>query len=123
VLQYALLLSISAADLRYRRIPKHLNLLWVIVNSVLKPESVLLVAFVYLFYLSLKLIFKSGIGYGDVRFAPITAFLSVSPTQCLFTHLLSWTIAGIWVLITPRSRRSSLPFAPFLAAAVILQAR
>jgi prepilin signal peptidase PulO-like enzyme (type II secretory pathway) len=119
------LLLISAADLRYRVIPKGLNLTLVAITTVYlmfagKTASLSASLFASLIYALLYRLSRGGLGYGDVRLAPAAIdFQAVTPAGSLSIHLLGWTFAGVFLLIK-RNSSPSLPFAPFLLPATLI---
>ena len=116
---------ISATDLKFRVIPKGLNLALVATTAtyfMIAGKATLLVASLIAFqiYALLYRLTNGGIGYGDVRLAPaVIDFYASAPTGPLTIHLLAWVFAGFVLLIKEHSS-SSLPFAPFLLSATII---
>jgi Flp pilus assembly protein protease CpaA len=116
---------ISATDLKFRIIPKGLNLALVATTSIylmIAGKATLLVASLIAFqiYALLYRLTKGGVGYGDVRLAPaVIDFYAGTPTGLLTIHLLAWVFAG-FVLLIKKDSSSSLPFAPFLLSATII---
>lgn len=116
---------ISATDLKFRIIPKGLNLALVATTStylmITRNEALLLASLVaFLIYAILYRLSKGGVGYGDVRLAPAAMdFYAITPTGPLTIHLLAWVLAGFLLLLKKHSS-PSLPFAPFLLAATII---
>jgi prepilin signal peptidase PulO-like enzyme (type II secretory pathway) len=109
---------LSAADIRYRTIPKRVNLLAIGI-IVIKGDLVVALWAIILFltYCAIFLLFKNSIGFGDVRLAPIAANASDLITP-LAIHGLAWTLAGLFV-ISKRGVEKSLPFAPFFALSML----
>jgi leader peptidase (prepilin peptidase)/N-methyltransferase len=116
---------ISASDLRFRIIPKGLNLALVVTTStyllIAGNRTLLLASLIaFLSYALLHRLTRGGVGYGDVRLAPAAIDFYVStPTGPLTIHLLAWVFAGL-VLLMKKHSSSSLPFAPFLLSATII---
>ena len=116
---------ISAADLRFRVIPKGMN--FALVATVFtyllitRNEAFLLASLMaFLIYALLYRLSKGGIGYGDVRLAPAPIdFYATIPNGPLTIHLLAWVLAGFVLLIKKRAS-SSLPLAPFLLSATLI---
>lgn len=61
---------------------------------------------------------RASIGYGDVRLAPVAAYL-YPETNPLQAHLLAWVVAGLLVLLFRREIGARVPFAPFLVGSII----
>lgn len=116
---------ISATDFKFRVIPKGINLALVASTAtylVVTRNMGLLVASLttFLIYALFYRLTKGGVGYGDVRLAPVAIdFHVITPTGPLTIHLLAWAFAG-FVLLIKKHSSSSLPFAPFLLSATII---
>ncbi|MFM8783496.1 MAG: prepilin peptidase [Actinomycetota bacterium] len=116
---------ISATDLKFRIIPKGINLALVAATSthlIVSGNVALLLASLLSFpiYALVYRLTKGAIGYGDVRLAPVAIDLhSNTPTSPLSIHLLAWVFAGFFVLLR-NSPSTSLPFAPFLLSVTII---
>ena len=116
---------ISAADLRFRVIPKGVNFALVATTFtylLITRNIALLLAclMAFLIYALLYRLSKGGVGYGDVRLAPAPIdFYATTPTGPLTIHLLAWVFAGLVLLIKKRAS-SSLPLAPFLLSATLI---
>jgi Flp pilus assembly protein protease CpaA len=125
VIYFFALVLISASDLRFRIIPKGLNLALVVTTStylMIAGNGTLLLAslIAFLSYALLHRLTRGGVGYGDVRLAPVAIdFYGSTPNGPLTIHLLAWVFAGL-VLLLKKHSSSSLPFAPFLLSATII---
>lgn len=129
-LYYTLLFLIAAVDLKFRIIPKGLNIFCIstVYCHLLGSQfasgeltalcySILYGVAYFLFYSLLFRVSKGALGYGDVRLAPaIVDFQSLNPSSI---HLLAWVLAGSSAIINPKGLKS-LPFAPFLLGASII---
>lgn len=66
---------------------------------------------------------RGGMGEGDVKLAPaLGLWLSLSVEQgllCLLLAFVSGSIAGVGLLLLGKSKKSALPFGPFLCAGAI----
>ena len=130
---FAVLVAVTAIDIELRLIPKRLvwvafgaGLLFVGTEAALTGElrrmgdalAGSLGAFFLLFVI--HLISPRGMGFGDVRLALVLGlFLGwLGPAHAglgLFLGFAFGGAAGVVALATGRSRKSSLPFGPFLA--------
>ncbi|MBU3715696.1 MAG: hypothetical protein FGM63_01460 [Candidatus Nanopelagicaceae bacterium] len=119
------LLLISVTDIKFRVIPKGLNLALLATTSSFlmlsgKVAVVLASLFAFLLYAGLYRLTKGGVGYGDVRLAAVAIdFQTLAPIGSLSIHCMAWVIAGL-VLLVKKSPSRSLPFAPFLLSATII---
>lgn len=122
------LLLISAADLRFRIIPKGLNLMLFAITSLYlmiagNTAGLSASLFALTIYALLYRLTKGALGYGDVRLAPAAIdFHAVTPTGSLSVHILAWVFAGFFLLIKRSSSPSlpSVPLAPFLLSATLI---
>ena len=114
-----LLFPFAITDLAYRRIPKHLNHLVLLPAWLIDPKNAIVI---YFLYFSIFRLSRGAIGYGDVRFAPITVILSdLSGTSPFAPHLLAWVIGGLFAVFR-LSSDLRLPFAPFISLGAALTA-
>jgi len=135
---FAALVAITAIDIELRLVPK--RIVWpafgagvvllggasaVVGNLRLMADALggALVAFSILFLI--HLISPRGMGFGDVRLAALLGlFLGwLGPAHVglgLFLGFVSGGLAGIAALALGRSRKSALPFAPFLALGTVV---
>jgi len=133
LLLFAGLVAVTVTDLELRLVPK--RIVWPVyaVGAVLLTAAALLdgepvrirdaalgsaAAFAVLFII--HLISPRGMGFGDVRLAALLGlFLGwLGPAHVglgIFAGFVSGGLAGVIALSMGRSRRSALPFAPFLA--------
>ena len=132
----AVLISLTAIDLDHQLLPDSLTLplLWVglLINidaTFVSLESAVLGAvFGYLCLWSVYWLFKiitgkEGMGYGDFKLlAALGAWfgLSALPTIVLLSSLVG-AVIGIALIVTGRqSRKTPMPFGPFLAGAALI---
>ena len=117
---------ISATDICFRRIPKHLNYALTIGLLLWYPDRSKFFLVIFCFYLILRILSKYSLGYGDIRFAPAISLLSSTWENCIFVNTLAWVLAGGWVLFARQifdiKWGATLPFAPFLALSALLEA-
>lgn len=137
-LLFAALVAVTAIDIELRLIPK--RIVWfafgvgvvvfaahAAVNGDLKrfAEAIGGAAAAFGLLFVIHLISPRGMGFGDVRLAALLGlFLGwLGPAHVglgLFSGFVSGGLAGIAALALGRSRRSALPFAPFLAFGTVL---
>lgn len=135
---FASLVAVTAIDLELRLVPKRIvwptfgtGLVLLAVAAAVLGEPRRLAdaalgaagAFAVLFLI--HLISPRGMGFGDVRLAALLGlFLGwLGPAHVglgLFAGFVAGGLAGILALALGRSRKSALPFAPFLAAGTVL---
>lgn len=137
-LLFAVLVAVTAIDLEFRLIPK--RIVWptfafgavlLSIASLVQSEPRRLFdagvgavgAFVLLFLI--HLISPRGMGFGDVRLAMLLGlFLGwLGPAHValgLFGGFMAGGVTGIVALAVGRSRKSALPFAPFLAFGTVV---
>jgi len=134
---FAALIAVAAIDIELRLVPK--RIVWptfgvglglISAAALMDAEPRRLIeavggavgAFAVLFFI--HLISPQGMGFGDVRLAALLGlFLGwLSPAHVglgLFAGFLAGGVAGVVALALGRSRKSALPFAPFLAAGTV----
>ena len=113
------LLLLSFADIKYRIIPKRLTFLTYLLLLQRGNFSILLWAlWIFLGYLFLFHFSKGGIGYGDVRLAPLAALVA-GEANPLLIHLVAWCLAGLFLILRGKLH-SSLPFAPFFSLSLLI---
>ena len=135
---FAALVAITAIDIELKLVPKRIvwptfgaGVVLLSAASVLQSEPRRLldgaggavVAFAVLFVI--HFISPRGMGFGDVRLAALLGlFLGwIGPAHVglgLFAGFVAGGVSGIAALATGRSRKSALPFAPFLAFGTVL---
>ena len=134
---FAALVAITAIDVELRLIPK--RIVWpafligtgllsaaalVIGNPRLMLDAVIGAAAAFIVLFVIHLISPRGMGFGDVRLAALLGlFLGwLGPAHVglgLFLGFVSGGVGGIAALAAGRSRKSALPFGPFLAIGTI----
>lgn len=115
----SLLILLASSDLKFHLIPKRVNFLALgSIVPVISIAGLLWAVGIYFLYLALFRLSRGGIGYGDVRLAPVAAILlpEASPTTA---HLLAWVISGGYAIFTNQGKQVRLPFAPALLSSVI----
>lgn len=135
---FAALVAITVIDLELRLVPK--AIVWPVVAagvvllsaaSIAQSDPARMIdavagaaaAFGVLFLI--HLVSPRGMGFGDVRLALLLGLYLgwVSPAHVglgLFAAFVFGGVGGVVALALGRSRRSALPFAPFLAAGTVL---
>lgn len=113
------LVLFACTDLAERRIPKRLNLLLLFL-LILEFDRALHGMTIWILYLSIFRFTRAGIGYGDVRLAPVTALLTSDLAQLFELHLQAWVIGGLFAMFSSKMKGSNLPFAPFLGLSAVL---
>lgn len=134
----AALIAVTAIDIELRLVPKRIvwptfgaGLILFLVSAVLREDPRRLIeavagslaAFGVLF--AIHFIAPKGMGFGDVRLAALLGlFLGwLGPGHVglgLFLGFVSGGLGGLVALAAGRSRRSALPFAPFLALGTVM---
>ena len=134
---FGALVAVTAIDIEMRLIPK--RIVWpafligagllsaatiVIGNPRLMLDAVIGAASAFIVLFVIHLISPRGMGFGDVRLAALLGlFLGwLGPAHValgLFLGFVSGGIAGIAALAMGRSRKSALPFGPFLALGTV----
>jgi leader peptidase (prepilin peptidase)/N-methyltransferase len=132
--------ALAFIDARHRRLPDALTLPGYPVGLVLLGIAaattagglrdyllaLIGMAAAWLLFAAQALIYPAGVGWGDVKLAGVIGlylgFLGVGAViGGLFTGYLLAAIAGIGLLITRRaSRRSQVPFGPFMLAGALI---
>jgi len=116
------LLLLSAVDIKSRRIPKATTLSLLAILSLTNGNRIPDALFVFLGFGLLRWRSRFAVGYGDVRVSPVAALITDSLKSCVELLLVSWCLAGIWLLIRRQNGDETLPFAPFLTLSAIFQA-
>jgi leader peptidase (prepilin peptidase)/N-methyltransferase len=135
---FATLIAISVIDLEFRLVPKVIvwpvaagGVLLLAAASIAKSDPTRMlqaglgaaIAFGVLFVI--HLISPRGMGFGDVRLALLLGlflgWISIAHVGLgLFAAFVFGGVGGVIALAAGRSRRSALPFAPFLAAGTVV---
>lgn len=130
---FSLLLIISAIDLESRRIPNLFVLLilgWSLLWQLVYPEQPFLHAFIGLLagggaFLLISLFSRGGMGEGDIKLMGALGFAAGWPYVVMVFLVAFFTGAfagGILVLLKKQTRKSPIPFGPFIAAAFFIVA-
>ena len=124
----AILLLLAAVDLRHHLLPKRLCYLLILSTFLAAAidtallSSVTIAAAIFFVYLAMSRIVRGGFGYGDIRLAPsIQIQNSIFDSAAL--HLLSWVIAGLFILLmvcANRQIQGRIPFAPYFFVASLI---
>jgi len=121
------IILVSATDIRFRIIPKHINFALILVLLIGHPERSRFFVATFLLCSTLRILSKFSLGYGDIRLASAISLLSSSWENCIYVNSVVWVIAGGWVVLGRQflviEWGKTLPFAPFLALSAILEAR
>lgn len=135
---FAVLLSVTAIDIELRIIPK--RIVWFSMGVGLALFSISAIAdgrpgrlfgaaggagAAFLFFFVIHLISPRGMGFGDVRLAAVLGlflgWLSLWHVGLgLFLGFVSGGVAGVAAVVAGRSRKSALPFAPFLSLGAVI---
>ena len=108
------LLLFVTTDIVERRIPKNLNLL-ALALLISDLSALTCGILVWSLYLAMFRVSRGGMGYGDVRLAPLTALITSDPGELLALHAGAWIMAGVFLLVIKGRPRTNLPFAPFIS--------
>ena len=106
------LLFFSVTDLAERRIPKNLNILLVAALEFTDERSHGFV--IWLIYVGIFRLSRGGVGYGDVRLAPVALLVSDGFGGAMALHILAWVLGGVFLATIVHRKHENLPFAPFL---------
>ncbi len=77
----------------------------------------------FLLLLIPALLYRGGMGWGDIKLAALIGFIAGLPLVILSLFLaviVGGLVAGILLILKKRSRKDAIPFGPFLAVATIL---
>lgn len=132
-LLFSLLLIISAIDLESKRIPNLFVLLifaWSLFWQLVYPEQSILSAFIGLLagggvFLLIALVSRGGMGEGDIKLMGALGFAAGWPYVCmvfLVAFITGAVTGGILVLLKKQTRKSPIPFGPFIAASFFIVA-
>lgn len=108
------LFLLATTDIAERRIPKNLNLL-VSGLSIFELSALINGIWVWFLYLVIFRASSGGVGYGDVRLAPLTALIAADLGELVALHAGAWVLAGMFLLFRKGWSQVNLPFAPFIA--------
>ena len=128
LLSFAIGFLISIVDLRVRRIPRLISsFTFLIFIHWLTIPRVFLGVFNYAFFLALFLIFRNGLGYGDVRLSFLVAVMwsilkvdSHGLTDILKLDFLAILLAALYSTIRLKSFRDRTPLAPAFFTSLLL---
>jgi leader peptidase (prepilin peptidase)/N-methyltransferase len=69
------------------------------------------------------LLYRGGMGWGDVKLAALIGFITGFPLVVLsifFAVIIGGLVAGILLILKIKSRKDAIPFGPFLSGAAII---
>ena len=126
----AFFLLLAAIDLEHRIVPNRLVLPAIVIAPLAallwghSPLGLLLGGALHLGFFALSaVLFRGGIGMGDVKLAALLGILTGFPgvfMSLMASALLSGVVSGLLVLTRIRSLRDYIPFAPFMLAGALI---
>jgi leader peptidase (prepilin peptidase) / N-methyltransferase len=125
------LVPITAIDLEHRRIPNKITgptaIALIVAGTALnlsgQPERLMWAAIVALPFFALALILSRSMGLGDAKLMGVMGLaLGRAVVPALFIAFLVGTIVGVAIMAKhgARSRKTAIPFGPFLALGAII---
>lgn len=125
------LVPITAIDLEHRRIPNKITgptaIALIVAGTALnlsgQPERLMWAAIVALPFFALALILSRSMGLGDAKLMGVMGLaLGRAVVPALFIAFLVGTIVGVGIMAKhgARSRKTAIPFGPFLALGAII---
>lgn len=125
------LVPITAIDLEHRRIPNKITgpaaIALIVAGTALdlsgQPERLMWAAIVALPFFALALIMSRSMGLGDAKLMGVMGLaLGRAVVPALFIAFLVGTIVGVGIMAKhgARSRKTAIPFGPFLALGAII---
>jgi leader peptidase (prepilin peptidase)/N-methyltransferase len=122
-------LLFSLIDLNSRRVPNELIVVFTLAGLVFsfagfgpRPESAIYgLAFGFGFFLVLAILWKGGMGFGDVKFAAMSGVAVGFPGifwALMWGVIAGGLIAGALLLTRKASRKDKFPYVPPLAAGI-----
>lgn len=124
---WPLLLLVVAADIKFHRIPKHLNFVILLLIFTDRPTLLSYGILIWSAYFLLSVYTGGAMGYGDVRLAPATLIAApewgMSISALTAPHLLAWGLAATFIALRRPNFHARIPLAPFFAlSSALMQA-